>query len=92
MEDQTRNINPLEPLCGYLASDTQHNAVATWNFWDRLSQSNKRLCRKMVDDIEKSPCESAVDYPPLPRPRRKQAAGEPLGEAIITRRRKHNER
>jgi hypothetical protein len=64
MADQTRNLFPHKPACAamYLFGKrySQQNG-GSMDFWDGLSESDKRLCRDLVNAIEKAAAEPPTD-------------------------------
>ena len=63
MQDQKRNLNPHKQARAAMYLFGKRYAAqrgGSMDFWDSLSDSDKRLCRKLVEDIEKSPDEKAV--------------------------------
>lgn len=59
-EAMQRNLNPHAEARAamYLWGDEYaQQGGGSMDFWDRLSESRKRLCRDLVDEILKSPRE-----------------------------------
>lgn len=57
MKDQTRNLNPHKPARAamYLWGERySKQRSGSMDFWDILTESERRLCRDLVADIEKA--------------------------------------
>ena len=58
MRDQTRNLNPHKPARAAMWLFGKRYAAqggGSMDFWGRLSESDKRMCRELVADIENAP-------------------------------------
>jgi hypothetical protein len=60
MDDQTRNLNPHKPaliaMCFY-GKQYAAQRGGSMDFWDRLPEGQKRLCRDLVKRLEGAPGE-----------------------------------
>lgn len=57
-KDETRNLNPHKPaLVAMWLYGARYAAQmgGSMDFWDKLSDTEKRLCRKLVSEINEAP-------------------------------------
>lgn len=67
--DQARNLNPHAPATAarfIFGREYAYQSGGVMDFWDSLSESEKQLCRDLVDAVKKSRPEDmfeGVDFP-----------------------------